>query len=395
MAKFVYRARTLEGRADRGTAEAADREELLRDLRAQGKYCVDAREVREARSTQKPLKTKNLIVLCRQLGAMLGAGISMSHALNTLYESSENPKTKAAALSLYEGVMKGKALSLTMQEQGKTFPPLLVHMTEAGEASGTLDTIMNNMADHFTQEQEMKKKLQGALIYPVLLVVVSIVVVGFLLTSVMPQFFSMYDGVALPMPTRVLLAVSNFLTGDWKQIIGVILAALFIFAALMTRPGFRVAFRKGQLHSPGVGKLLRTVLTARFASTFSILITSGISILNSMAITSRVMHNDYVEQQLEVASRGLEQGRMLSQTLREAEVFDPVLLTMIAAGEESGSLDDILNKTGKFFQREAEAALSQMIAMIEPVMIIILGVIIGFTILAIMMPIFGMYQQVL
>ncbi len=394
MAQFVYKARSAAGQVETGVAEATDKEELIHQLREKQLFCFQVREQREKdQGTSKPLKLKHLSTFCRQLAALLHAGVSMAQALDTLYKSSPNRQAKEAALTLYEGVLKGQSLSATMQQMGKTFPELLTYMTETGEASGTLDIIMEKMALHYEQELQMKKKIQSALIYPVLLSIISLGSVIFLLTTVLPQFVDMYQGMDLPAPTRLLLGINQFVTNNWLLLLGILLAFVLLSGYLMTQKRFRISVKWLIFRLPLVGRLVQTILTSRFASTFSVLYASGISILKSLDITSRVLGNDYVEQRMLMVAERLRLGGMLSESLAETGVFNQMFISMVLVGEESGTLDDMLQKTGDFFEKEANTALTQMIALIEPLMIVIFGMIISFIVLAIILPIFNMYGQ--
>jgi len=205
----------------------------------------------------------------------------------------------------------------------------------------------------------------------------------------------MYAGVDLPAPTRLLMSLSDGLKNNWAVLLGVLLALSMLFAYLMTKKSFRVRVSRSQLKLPVIGKLLRTILTSRFASTFAILYSSGIGVLKSVDILSRVMNNAYVEQELIGVQEGLRQGNMLSSSLDEIKIFDQMLITTVAVGEESGMLDEMLRKTGSYFSRESETALARLVALIEPVMIVVLGMIVGFIVIAAITPVFSMYEQIL
>ncbi len=378
-----------------GYVEAADREEVLNRLRTQGIFCFELLQEKEKQAEGHPLKLKELTNFCRQLSSMLTAGINMSRSLDTMYRSNVNKRIRATSLTLYESVLKGQPLSESMRQLGKTFPELLISMVETGEASGTLEEILENMAAHYEQELQMKKKAQSALIYPAILSGVSVLVVIFMLTFVLPTFVKMYDGVDLPVPTQIVMRMSDFVRTQWGLLLGALLVLALLIPALMSVKKVRIAVKKCQLGLPVVGKLLRTILTARFASTFAVLYSSGIGILQSTDILSRVVNNDYVEQGLLQVKDRLQEGTLLSDALEQMNIFDRVLITMIAVGEESGTMDSMLKKSGSNFQREAEMALTQMVAMIEPLMIVLLGLVVGFIVLAMILPVFSMYQQIM
>lgn len=395
MAQFTYKARTEDGVLERGTAEAADREALIHLLRDKGLYCFSAQESGREVEAPRPIKLKHLSAFCRQLAAMQHAGVSMARSLDTISTATTDKRTRSAVLLLYEGVLKGQSLSESMKAQGKAFPELLIYMTETGEVSGTLDQILESMAVHYEREHETRKKVQSAMTYPVLLGVIALLLVVFLLVSIIPSFVTMYGDAALPLPTQILLSLSDIIKHYWAALLGAAFGLTVLFTALRANHGYRVAADKRKLSFPILGKLRRTILTSRFASTFSVLYSSGISILKSIDVTSRVMGNAYVEESMKKISESLRRGGMLSASLEELNIFHPTLISMVKAGEESGSLDDMMNKTGTYFEKESQAALSQMVALLEPLMIVIFGVIIGLIVLSIILPIFGMYQQYL
>lgn len=394
MAQFSYKARTADGVQEHGVAEATDREALIHQLREKGLYCSFAEESRGSSAPpERPLRLRNLSTFCRQLAAMQHAGVSMARSLDTICDATTDKRTHKAIFSLYEGVLKGQSLSESMKAQGKVFPELLIYMTETGEVSGTLDQILESMSVHYEREQETRKKIQSAMIYPIILSVVALIVVIFLLTSIIPSFVSMYEGVELPWPTQMLLNLSNFVRKYWMGLLGAVLGITVLITWLKTLRRVRIASHRRRLRFPVLGKLRRTILTSRFASTFSVLYASGISILKSIDVTSRVLGNAYVEEEMKKVTETLRRGGMLSAALTELGVFHPMMISMVKAGEESGSLDEMMNKAGTFYEKEAQVALSQMVSMLEPLMIVVFGVIIGFIVISIILPIFGMYQQ--
>lgn len=395
MPKYNYTVRLSSGSKESGEGEAASREALVIQLRSQNKYVITVREQSETGEKLSKLKLKDLPVFCRQMAAMLTTGINMTRALETIIQANVSKRVKAACKKLVEGVMQGQNLSESMKSLGNVFPPLLIYMTETGETSGTLDIIMGDMAIYYQKDYVLKKKVKTALIYPIILGVVSIIVVLFLLTYVMPIFINMYQGVDLPIPTKMLLALSDFVVTKWLYIIIFIGAVTGLFLFLNTVPAFRVWRGKTALNIWVFGKLNKTIITSRFASTFAILYASGVSVLKSMDIVTNVMTNDYVKEQLSVVGARIQQGTMLSEAFRGIHIFDPMLYTTIGVGEESGRLESMLKDSGEYFAEESETALNQMVAMIEPMMIVVFGFIVGFIVIAIMMPIFGMYQQIM
>lgn len=395
MAQYVYRAKSNDGRVVSGKMDAAGRSEVVGRLRKQDLYCYELREIAgSAAVVNRPLKLKLLFPFCRQFSAMFRAGVGIAQALDTIYQSTANKQLKAVTLYLYEGVLRGNSLSETMRALGKTFPEFLISMVETGEMSGNLDTILEKMATYYEQQLATRKKIIGAMIYPIVLSIVCVVVVTFLLIFVMPTFVTMYAGVQLPGPTRALLALSGFLRSNFLMILLVIAAVVVSWMTLLKRREVRVSHDRRKLSLPIFGKLMRTLLTSRFATAFALLYGSGISMLTCVDITGRVLGNAYAEERMKLARDRLVQGRTLTEALTEANVLDRLALSMIQVGEESGSLDNMLTDSGEYFRSSGDATVSQMVAMLEPLMIVLFGGIICFIVLAIIMPVFSMYSLV-
>lgn len=393
---YRYRAKSENGKIHRGTMEADDGRALLGMLRSQGLYCYEyssqerVHQVRPARLNQKKLP-----MLCRQMAAMLTAGVSLSRTLAVSFESARDKTLKETLLSLRESIHKGRTLSEAMEEMNGVFPNLLVYMVRTGESSGKLDELLHKMADYYSREEELNGKVRAAMTYPVILFTITVAAAVFMLTTVLPQFASMMQEQELPWITRLMMAVSFSLRTHGFLYVVFILILIALFMGILTRPTVRLQADRTILHVPIIGKLLRTIYTSRFASAFAVLYGSGIGILEAMHTVGRVMGNSYVEKRLGQASENLKRGVMLSQALKELDVFQPVLISMVVAGEESGSLDSVLEDAGSFYEKEAARAINQMIALLEPAMILILALIVGSVVMAIMVPVFGMYSSML
>lgn len=379
--------------------EAPDQAALIRNLHEENLYCYEIREINGVKKKdildQRRLNLKYIVTYCRQLGAMLSAGVLVSRALDIIYESVEKKAMRKTIYRLREQVQEGVSLSKAMKEMDRTFPPLLIYMTETGETSGTLDAIMGQMAEHYEQEIKTKGKVKTAMIYPCILAFVAIAATTFMLVEVLPRFVTMFSGIQLPWITRQMLALSSFLQNYGKILATVLVIFFLTFLWGMTKHAFRLRIHKLELRIPIVGKLLRTIYTSRFATTFSILYGSGIDVLMSMEVTGKVLGNSYVEKKIGEALEELQRGKSLSASLESMEIFTKVFLSMVVVGEESGSLEHVLKDTGKFFDDEASSAIAQMVALMEPAMIVIMGGIIGTIVLSIMIPIFSMYGQML
>ncbi len=397
MALYRYKACGKNGSVQTGTLEAADDQALLEQLHKKGLFCCAYhREMVKRRSAlSRKLKQKELSPFCRQMSAMLAAGVPVSKALSICSEASHDRALKNALDRLNVTVQRGRTLSEAMNEMPETFPDLLIHMVETGESSGSLDRMMEKMARHYSQEAELGGKVQSAMTYPVILLIVTLISTAFMLTAVLPRFASMLSNTELPAITRFMIDLSTLLKNHGILMICICAGLLLLGAVLMERPAVRLRTDRWILSLPVVGRLMKTVYTSRFAATFSVLYGSGISILTSLDVTSRVMENTYVGECLVEAAGDLRKGELLSQSLKRKNIFLPVFISMVVAGEESGSLESVLRDTGDFYEKEALRALGQMIALMEPCMMILMALVVGSIVMAIMVPIYSMYSQML
>ncbi len=396
MGFYGYKAKTIDNKTDKGILEASSKEELIKKLKSKGLYCYEVIDAEKNRSYSKRKKfgTKNLADFCYKISTMLKSGISLSKALSIICESSGSKQLKAIAMDLYEGVQRGQSLSDTMKEIKDVFPPFLAYMIEIGETSGSLDTIMASMSKYYERELRTSNKLKTAMIYPVVLITVTIISVIFILTAVFPKFVNFFQDMELPLPTRMLLAVSGFLTGWWRLILLMVIVFGILWAFMMTIPSFKIKIHKMKLETPVFGKLLRTVYTSKFSTAFSILYASGVSVITCVELVSKVLSNLYMENKLKGVTEGLEKGIMISESIESINIFDKLFTSMVMVGEESGTLDEALKDAGTYYEKEADSAVTRMVALAEPMMIVFLAIVIGFIMIAIMMPIFRMYSQI-
>jgi type IV pilus assembly protein PilC len=327
---------------------------------------------------------------------MLNAGISIVKCLDILEKQTENKAIKKAISNVYGDVQKGTTLSEGMKKQKRIFPPLLINMVEAGEVSGNLDVIMERMAIHFEKENKLENKVKNALIYPIILSIVAIAVVIFLLTVVMPSFISMFEssGFLLPRPTRVLLSISNCLRVYWYLFIGIIVITIFSIIYLGKTEEGRRFFDNIKIKIPGVKKMNIKIITSRFTRTLSTLLSSGIPLLESLDVVSKVVGNKVVCDKLEMVKEDIRKGIPMSKTIKSMEIFPPMVDSMIKIGEESGALDDILYKTADFYDEEVESSMEKMTTMLEPILIVFMAIIIGFIVISMAMPMFEMINTI-
>ncbi len=392
MRSFQVKAIDASGKNVNELVFADDIEELIQNVKNKSLFLLDYRETKSSSNSVSKLSVKSLVIFCRQLGTMIGAGIPIMQSLSMLLEKADTPKSKRVYRNVFEEVQKGNSLSAAMQSQEGVFPELLNNMIMAGELSGTLDISLKRMAAHFEKEAKLKNKIKSASIYPMVLGVFSVGVVLALVTFVLPTITGMFSVDKIPWTTKIILGFSDFLLNNWMiLIIGLIFIVITINLLLKVR-SIRLQWDKFKLFMPILGKLNQTIYSARAARALSSLYSSGVQILDMLETTGRVLGNVYLEDMfLEIIDK-VSRGELISKSIAETKSFDPMLSSMIYVGEETGAIGDILDSTADYFDNEADSALQRIISMIEPIMIIVLGFVIGFIVISIIQPIFQMYD---
>ncbi len=400
MPQYSYSAVNAAGVLVKGRADADNPTALNVALKAKGLYITKAQEFvindETTRTSIKRIKTKPLSVFVRQFATLIQSGVTVIKGLDVLYQQADDKNLKTIIGRIYEGVQKGELLSEAFRKQKLAFPELLINMIEAGEASGTLDTVLNRMAGHFEKEAKLQNKIKSAMMYPIILSVVMILVVIILLTFVLPTFMGMLSsaGAELPITTKILMGASQLVVDYWYAIIGLIALAIFGWRAFLRSEKGRLWFDSLKFKIPVVKKSLTMIYCARFARTFSTLLLSGIQMLNALEISSRIVGNALLAQNLMTAREDIRKGISLSASFRKIVLLPPMVHSMISIGEESGMLDSVLDKTAAFYDEESDAAIQRMVGMLEPVMIVVMAVVIGFVVISIAQPMFGMYGAI-
>lgn len=395
MLKYTYKALTTEGKVVQGRINATGEDDFNKVLAEKGlrAFWFSTTGKKDV-DNFKHLDTVLVLTFCRQLSSMLTAGLPLSKSLEMLYERTEKPKLKAALAILFEGVQKGNSLAESMVVMGEAFPALLISMIKSGEMSGQLEATLLRMADHYEKTRKQEQKIKSALSYPKMLGGILILVVGAMIQFILPNMVGMIeDPAAIPAPTRFLMGIKTFVTSNFIMII-VVVVGFFIFKPIITRvDGVKMFFAKLKIKMPLIGKLNKQVYTSRFASSLSTLCSSGVSLLDAMNMCSEMMGNALISKQLDSAIEAIRRGESISSSLQNIEAFDQLLMTMIFVGEESGSLEQILAQTATYFEGESNEAISRLTGMINPLMTLIMGLVVGFCLIAIMMPMFSSYDQ--
>lgn len=395
MPRYKYTAKDLDGKTIRGEAEAPGEDELYEQLREGNKYLVSCDEVTREHNERR-LKADVLADFCRQLGTLLNAGVTLVRTLNIIaQEEGLNPKTKKVYNEILRQIRQGIPLSEAMEAQGNVFPDLLVHMMRSAEESGSIDQTALRMADHYDKEHRMNGKVKNAMVYPAILLFLLLVVMVFVMVYIIPQFKPIFDMLdEVPFITRIVLACSDAFINRWAVILAVIVIFVFAVHLLLRLPKVRYGWDALKLKLPKVGKLLRVIYTARFARTLSSLYGSGIPMLLSLQIGRRTVGNKYIEAQFDAVIDQVRRGEPLSKALRDVDGLELKLSSTILVGEETGSLENMLNSIAESLEFDSDQALSKMVTMMEPVLIIIMGLVIGFVMIAVLMPIFQSYNAI-
>ena len=396
MYKYRYQAiSSVTGKNVTGKVSAEDDSDFLKIVKVMGLMCYSYKAIGQKNMTRfKKLTIEEVVAFCRQLSSMLVAGLPLAKSLEMLYERTEKKKKamRNVLAYLFEQVQKGESLASAMNLMGKTFPTLLISMVKSGEMSGQIDETLVKMAEHFEKEKKQKHQLKSALSYPKMLILVCLLVVSVLLVAVLPKMLAMLpEGEPIPGPTALLLKIKDIITQKYVLLACLIVGFIVLKKIAMRFRKVRIFMGKMQTKLPIVGKLKRMIYTANFARSLATLYGSGVSLLDSMQMSGEIMGNEYIEDQIQQAITSIRRGNNIAESLSQVEAFDPLLMTMIFVGEESGSLEGILDQTAGYFDEEADSAIKQLMQMISPVMLIVMAVVVGVVLIAIMMPMFAVY----
>lgn len=367
---------------------------LFAIVKERGNYLVDFEEVSQTSHSRMKLKLNSLVVFSYQLSAMLSAGINVIDALRMIQSRIGNEKERRIYRSLYEEVQKGNSLSVAMMEQQGAFDDMMISMVKSGESSGSLDEVLQTMSNQYERDKKIKQKMRTASVYPLVLFVVSIIVVLILVAFVLPGIMASFPVEETPFLTKILIGMSNFILDKWYILLIAVAGLAALVFLIMNTPSSRLVVDRLLLKIPVVGKLLRTVYSARCARSFASLYSHGVNALEMIELTSRVMGNTYLESEFEKVYVSVSRGELISNSIDEIEEFDPMLAAMINVGEETGDLEGILKRTADYFDLEAEAALTSLVGLVEPVMIVWMGIIIGLIVVSILQPMFTMYSNI-
>lgn len=378
MKKFSYIATDAGGKSFRGQEMAEDFKDLQSKLRERNLYVTSYRDLgMNSIEVKYKFKTKEVSFIARQLASMTSAGLSLVRALYILQDQQENKKAKAVLLEIYEEVQKGTSFSDVLKMKPGVFPEMFVSLVAAGEASGTLDQMLTRLSDHFANANKTANKIKAAMVYPMVLLVLLLAVIILLFTQVLPKFANLGNPDDYSVLTKALLAFSDSLINQWYMYIIVIVGIVVVVFILLRTPATRLKMDELLLKIPKVGKLVATMYTGRFARNMADLYGAGLQMVECIEKSIAAVNNSYVQKRFEDVVSDIKLGESMSKAIEKTGIFEGMFTSIIYVGEESGTLDTILVNAADYYDEQADAAVTKLVSLMEPMMIIIMGIVIG------------------
>ena len=402
MATFAFKARTRQGEILQDQIEGPDKMSVASQLRQQGLMVIDVKEQGVAQKDLleafKKVKAGDLVVFTRQFATMINAGLPIVRSLYVLSEQTENPKLQEVVTAVRKDVEAGLALSEALEKHPKVFSKLYVEMVRAGEIGGILDGVLLRIADQLEDDQELRRKVKSAMTYPVVVLVLAVLAASFMLIFIVPIFATMFEdlGGTLPLPTRVAMGISGVLTSIFGVFIyGALIGGVVFFLRWKSTENGRKWWGKVSLKLPAkIGDVIQKVALARFARTLGTLSAAGVPILQAIEITAVSSGNWVVENALLKTREAIREGIPIYKPLESEPIFPPMVTRMIAVGDETGDLDGMLAKIAQFYESEVDATVKALTSIIEPLMIVVVGGIVGGIIVAMYLPMFRIFELV-
>ena len=402
MPKFNYRAMSSVGEIkEYKNFEADSIEDVYAMLKSNNMMPLNVEENQQSAEIKfdfvSKVKLRDIAIFCRQFSTMLEAGVTINASVNMLAEQLPNKKLKIVLSAIDEDIKKGETLSVAMGRHEDYFPSLLISMVEVGEMSGTLDSIMARMAVYYEKQHKLNGKIKNAMIYPVILSLVTVAVMTIILVFVMPMFIEMFEssGAELPWTTKLTLAISDFLRERWYIVIALVAAISsgFWFYTTKVESGIR-NYNIYKLRYSPFKELNQKVVVSRFTRSLATVLSAGVTVINALEVVGGVLGNKFAENEIKSVKERVLKGEGLAQPIKDTGVFPLMLSSMVKIGEESGSLDDILSKTADFYDDELDRAIEAITSIIEPIMLVVMGIIVGFLIISVLTPMFEMYHTI-
>ncbi len=396
MGTYTYTARSFGGDLKTATLEASSRDDVIAQLRRQRLSVVKIDEATTKKAKRGRIKMRDVVIFTRQFATMINAGLPLVQALTILADQSQNKVLADVTRKVVFDVESGNTVADAMGKHPQAFSPLYVNMVAAGEAGGILDTILQRLATFMEKNDALVRKVKGAMIYPSVILGVAAVAVTVLLIFVIPVFENLFSsaGLALPLPTRIVMGMSRFLRGYWYLLVSAGIVGWFGYKRYTSKPEGRLRVDRILLNVPVLGDVLRKSAVSRFTRTLGTLVSSGVSILDGLEITAKTAGNRVVQDAIMESRASIAGGDTIAQPLKKSGVFPPMVISMISVGEQTGGLDEMLSKIADFYDDEVDAAVGNLLSLLEPAMMCFLGVVVGGMVVAMYLPIFDMINAV-
>lgn len=398
MPVYEYIALDNRGKQAKGTIDADSIRTARQKLRAQNIFPTEIKEGHEVTKAQSRdvmrffvsdrVSGKDLSVATRQLATLVGAGLPLVSALNALSDQTESASLKRMLVSVREEVEEGISLAKSLSRYPKVFPRLYINLVASGEASGNLDTVLLNLSEYLEAQLELRRKVVSALVYPALMLVICSLVVFGLITVVVPKIVDIFrkQGAALPLPTKIMIGISDICVNYWWLMIAVVVTAVWGFRRYSNSSEGKSRIDAAMLKMPLYGRIYTKIATARVAKTLGTLLGSGVDLLVGLDITKNILSNVHLEQALENAKDGVREGRSLAMEFSKSGLFPPMLSHMVAVGEKSGQLEHMLSKAGEAYESEVDATLASLTSLLEPLLMIVVGSLVLAIIISVLLP---------
>jgi type IV pilus assembly protein PilC len=402
MPLYTYRVKNESGKIFTGEAKVERESDLSAMLIERGYAVVEIKEknaftdISQIKIFQKRVTIKDLSIFSRQFAIILEAGIPIAACLDILKEQTTNVTLKRVVTDIGDDIKKGISLSASMKKQNDIFPGLFITMVEAGEVSGQLDKVFNRLAEQMEKQYKLNQKIKSAMTYPIIVISIAVIVVIILMAFVVPSFTSALGdfGVEMPLPTKILIAVSNFFKAFWWAMFIAIGGLVFFLRSYSKTKNGKRFIGNLAIKLPVIKIVVKNTITARFTRTLGTLIASGVMLIQSMEVVQNVIGNAAIAEAFDEVVAEIKKGRGLSQPLASMKFFPPMVMSMIKVGEESGDLDFSLNKCADFYDEEVEVSMKMLTDFINPAIIMVLAVLVGFIVLSVLYPMLSIYQGV-
>jgi len=403
MPVYNYTGRDLNGEIVKGISESDNELEVAANLRTKGIFPITIKKKEESKDVKNIFKAltnkvnlKDLSAYCRQFSSIINAGIPIIKTLEILEKQSINPVLAKATEKVSGDIKRGLSLGNAFRNNSDVFPNMFINMVEAGEISGSLNTTLERLALHYEQENTLINKVKSAITYPIILSITAVAVVIFLATTVLPTFSSFFEGYGaiLPLPTRILLNTVDIIGSYWFLLLGILLALIVVFLRVKATSQGKLAYERFQSNIPLLGETFQKITFSRFARTLSTMLKSGIPLLEAIDAVDDIIDSQMLKIECEAIMENVEKGTGISEIIRVNDYFPAFFAEMIAVGEETGQLDDMLNKVADYYDEEVKFTFERLANIIEPVIIVIMASVIGFIIISIILPMFEMLHFV-